>query len=183
MGLRGVPIYFALVILAACAQAPAGRVSVIPGEISSIDSAVRYEAADRVIPLVIRGNPFTGAQEEAAAAIASVLRLPPGWPRASFASTPEAERGRGVRFVLVFNSLDPRLEARELCRNADAIEIAGRAETTRILAAFCIGPRLGSGASVGGAAPATMNPEFSALLDGILQSVFRLRTPRPGNMS
>ena len=181
MGLRSSPIYFALAILAACAQVPVGRVSIIPGETSSIESAVRYEAADGVIPLVI--NPFTGTQDEAAAAIGSVLRLPPGWPRASFASTPRAELGRGVRLVLVFNALEPRLEVRELCRNADGIEIAGRAGTTRILAAFCIGSRLGRGASAGAAAPATMNPEFRALLADILQGVFRFRTRRPDSFS
>ena len=183
MGLRSVSIYFALAILAACAQAPAGRVSIIPGETSSIESAVSYEAADRLIPLVIRGNPFTGTQEEAAAAIGSVLRLPPGWPRASFASTPQAELGRGVRLVLVFNALDPRLAMRELCRNADAIEIAGRAGTTRIMAALCIGPRLGRGASAGAAAPATMTPEFRALLADILDGVFKLKMRRPDMFS
>lgn len=185
--LRSAPIFFALAILAACTQVPVGRVSVIPGQISSIDSAVRYEAADRVIPLVIRGNPFAGTQEEAVAAIGSVLRLPPGWPRASFASTPHAERGRGVRLVLVFNALDPRLEVRELCRNADAIDIAGetaaRAGITRILAAFCIGSRLGRGASASTALSATMNPEFRALLAGVLQGVFRHRRRRPDSFS
>lgn len=183
MGLRSAPIYFALTILAACIQTPAGRVSIIPGETSGIESAVRYEAADRVVPLVIRGNPFAGAQEESAAAIGSVLRLPPGWPRASFASTPRAERGRGVRLVLIFNARDPGLEVRELCRNADAIEIEGRTGTTRILAAFCIGSRLGRGASASSAATATMNPEFGALLARIVQGIFRIRMRRPDAFS
>ena len=188
MSLRSGPIFFALAILAACTQVPTGRVSIISGQISSIDSAVRYEAADRVIPLVIRGNPFTGTQEEAIAAIVAVLRLPPGWPRASFASTPHAQLGRGVRLVLIFNALDPRLEVRELCRNADVIEIAGgtaeRAGTIRILAAFCIGSRLGRGASASATAtaPTTMNPEFRTLLARILQGVFRHRTRRPDSI-
>lgn len=182
MGLRSVSIYFAISILAACGPVPEGRVTIIGGDIGSLDTAVRYEAADRSIPLVIRGNPFVGTQEEAVAEITSVLRLPPGWPRASFASTPEAEQGRGVRLVLVFDALDPRTEARDVCRDTDAIEIAERVETARILAAFCIGPRLGGGASVVSAAPATMTPEFAALLDKVLQNVFKLRSPRPGSM-
>ena len=181
VGLRYIPIYVATAILAACGQVPEGRVSVIPGDTGSLDSAVRYEAADRSIPLVIRGNPFTGTQEDAVAAITSVLRLPPGWPRASFASTPEAERGRGVRLVLVFEPRAPRIEARELCRNAE-IETAEHAGTTRIFAAFCIGQKLSVGASVVGAAPATMNPEFNALLGSVLQNVSRLRTPRVGSI-
>lgn len=171
-----------MAILAACTQVPAGSVSVIPGETTGIDSAVRYEAGDGVVPLVVRGNPFAGTQEEAAAAIASVLRLPPGWPRASFASTAHAEVGQGVRFVLVFNALDPRLEVRQLCRGVEAIEFGPRAEATRVLAAFCVGPRLGRGASARGPAPNAMSPEFNALLDRVLQSVFRLGTPRPGGM-
>ncbi len=175
VNLRCIPTLFALVILAACAQASRGSVSVIPGDISGINSTVRYEAADGVILLVMRGNPFTGTQEQAAAAVASAIRLPPGWPRASFVSTPKAEQEQGIRFVLVFNAVNTGLDVRELCLDAGAIEVAEPSgDTTWIMAAFCLGSQLGRGASTRGPATDAMNPEFRALLESILLQIFTL---------
>ncbi len=183
MNLRRIPTLFALVILAACAQASRGSVSIIPGDIGGINSTVRYEAADGVILLVMRGNPFTGTQEQAGAAVASALRLPPGWPRASFASTPKAEQEQGIRFVLVFNAVNTGLDVRELCLDAGAIEVAEPSgDTTWIMAAFCLGPQLGRGASTRGPAPDVMNPEFRALLESMLLQIFTLRALRPSSM-
>ncbi len=183
MNLRRIPTLFALVILAACAQASRGSVSIIPGDVGGINSTVRYVAADGVILLVIRGNPFTGTQEQAAAAVASALRLPPGWPRASFASTPKAEQEQGIRCVLVCNAVNTGLDVRELCLDTSAIEVAEPSgDTTWIMAALCLGPQLGRGASSRGPAPDVMNPEFRALLESILLQIFALRTPRPSSM-
>ncbi len=183
VNLRRIPTLFALVILAACAQASRGSVSIIPGDVGGINSTVRYVAADGVILLVIRGNPFTGTQEQAAAAVASAMRLPPGWPRASFASTPKAELVQGTRFVLVFNAVNTSLDVRELCLDPGAIEVAEPSgDTTWIMAAFCLGPQLGRGASTRGPAPDVMNPEFRALLESILLQIFALRAPRPSSM-
>ena len=166
-------------LLGACTQVSVGTVSGQSGQIGRHDSAVRYAAADGTIPLVIRGNPFVTPPEEAANAIAAVLRLPPGWPRAGFAADAEAEAGGGVRLVLVFNARDRTLELRALCRNLDAVELGGRGETVLIRAAFCVGRTMSAGATATGAAPEAMNPEFRALLDRMLAVVFRLRTPRP----
>ncbi len=176
--LRTLAIALMAAILAACTQASVGTVSGRSGQIGIHDSAVRYAAADGTVPLVIRGNPFVSSQEEAANAIAEVLRLPPGWPRAGFAATPKAESGAGVRLVLVFNARDRNLELRTLCQNLDAIELGGRGETVVIGAAFCVGQQMSAGAVGSGAAPEAMDPEFRSLLDRMLAVVFRLRSLR-----
>ena len=82
--------------------------------------------------------------------------------------------------VPINNAKSVGLEARELCRDVDAVELAG-STTDRIwiLATFCIGSRLGRGASARGPAPAAMSPEFRNLLDNMLLNLFRIKTSRP----
>lgn len=120
-----------------------------PGEIGDADhsgSLVMNAASDGRIPVVIRGDPFAGNVSNPNSIVAAALRLPPGFSRASFVKTPQAEAGRGERLVLVFDAKDGNLDVRRMCRDLGAVEVGAPDGRLRLAAAFCIGRRLARGA-------------------------------------
>ncbi len=166
-----------IALLAAC-TAPresfvAARSGVI-GDSRAIHAArlVVHEASDGLVPVVIRGDPFAGRVVDPNAIVAGVLRLPPGFSRASFIQTAKAEEGRGGRLVLVFDAENPNLEVRQMCRDLDTVEVAEPDGRLRLSAAFCIGERAARGAVGATTRPQAMNEEFKGFLDHVLNEVF-----------
>jgi len=149
----------------------AGRAGVIGGSRGS-GNFVRYEASDGLVPVVIRGDPFAGQVANPSAIVAGVLRLPPGYPRASFIQTAEAENGRGSRLVVVFDAANPNLEVRLLCLDLDRVEVAEPVGQVRVAAAFCVGTKVARGAVGSTTRAQTMNKEFKRFLVRVLNEVF-----------
>ncbi len=164
-------------LLAACTAPRENFVSARPGVIGdsrAIHAArlVLHEASDGLVPVVIRGDPFAGRVVDSNAIVAGALRLPPGFPRASFIQATKAEEGRGGRLVLVFDAENRNLEVRQMCQDLDAVEVAEADGRLRLSAAFCIGERAARGAVGATTRPQAMNEEFKGFLDRVLNEVF-----------
>ena len=162
-------------LLAACTTSQDSFVAGRAGEIGDSRQAgllVLHEASDGLVPVVIRGDPFAGRLDNPSALVVEPLRLPPGFPRASFIQTPEAERGRGGRLVLVFDAEDPNLEVHRLCRDLNSVEVGGPDARLTLAAAYCVGPRVARGAVGNISRPDSMNTEFKRFLDRMLGEVF-----------
>lgn len=164
-----------VLLLAACVTPRESFIASRPGEIGESRQAgflVLHEASDGLVPVVIRGDPFAGRSANSNALVVENLRLPPGFPRARFIQTAEAEEGRGERLVLVFDAENPNLEVRQMCRDLDAVEIAEADGRLRLSAVFCIGNRVARGAVGAVPRPDFMNTEFKRFLDRMLNEVF-----------
>ncbi len=153
----------------------AGRAGEIGGGSRGSGDLVVYEASDGLVPVVIRGDPFAGQVANPNDIVAGVLRLPPGYPRASFIQTAEAENGRGSRLVVVFDAANPNLEVRRLCLDLDGVEVAAPVGQVRLSAAFCVGARVARGAVGSTPRPQAMNKEFKRFLARVLNEVFPIR--------
>lgn len=165
-----------LVALLAACTAPRERfVAPRLGEIGDSRQGgmlVVHEASDGLVPVAIRGDAFAGRLANPNALVADSLRLPPGFARASFVRTVEAEAGRGQRLVLVFDAEDPNLEVRRLCRDLNSVEVGEPDGRLTIAAAYCIGERVARGAAGATTRPRAMNEEFKRFLDRVLNEVF-----------
>jgi len=148
----------------------AGRAGDLTG--GRVSSLVRYEASDGRISVVIRGDPFAGQVANPNAVVAGVLRLPPGYPRAKFFQTANAEIGRGTRLIVVFDAANPNLNVRQLCLDLDSVEVAKPVGQARLSAAFCEGGKLARGAVGSTPRPQAMDKEFKRFLDKVLIAVF-----------
>ena len=94
-------------LLAACTAPRESFVAARPGVIGDSRNSghlVLHEASDGLVPVVIRGDPFAGRVVDSNAIVAGALRLPPGFPRASFIQTERAEEG--PRHAAVFSRFD-----------------------------------------------------------------------------
>ncbi len=164
-------------LLAACTAPRETFIAARPGVIGDSRAnhaaqLVFHEASDGIVPVVIRGDPFAGRVVDPDAIVAEALRLPPGFPRASFIQAEKAEEGRGGRLVLVFDAENPNLEVRQMCQDLDAVEVGEADGRLRLSAAFCIGERVARGAVGATPRPQAMSEEFKGFLDRVLNEVF-----------
>ncbi len=172
-----------IALLAACTAPRESFVAARPGVIGDSRNSghlVLHEASDGLVPVVIRGDPFAGRLANPNALVADFLRLPPGFPRARFIQTANAEEGRGERLVLVFDAEDPNLEVQRLCRDLSAVEVAEPDGRLRLSAAFCVGERVARGAVGAVLRPDSMNTEFKRFLNRVLNEVFPFFSRRIG---
>ena len=160
-------------LLAACTAPRETFVAARPGEIGSSRESgllVLHEASDGLVPVVIRGDPFAGRLANPSASVADLLRLPPGFPRARFVETAEAEGGE--RLVLVFDAKAPHLVVSRLCRDLSGVELGEPGTSLTAAAAYCIGQRMARGAVGGVPRPDSLSTEFKRFVDRLLGEVF-----------
>lgn len=170
-------------LLAACTAPQESFLAARPGVIGDSRNSghlVLHDASDGLVRVVIRGDPFAGQVVNPSDVVAGVLRLPPGFPRASFTRAAKAEEGRGERLVLVFDPETPNLEVRQMCRDLDSVEVAEAVGRLRLSAAYCIGERVARGAVGATTRPRAMNEEFKGFLDRVLNEVFPFFSRRIG---
>ncbi len=152
----------ALLLIAAatagCAQLGAGARS----EVSPFyrPSLVNYVAREGTFPLVVHGDPFDLPAGRTAEAVRGATTLPAWAQRAALVADRDAEEGRGLRLVIIFDPVDPNLTARRVCGNLDEVETNPPSGGLHVLAAFCRAGEWITDASLRGARPAS--PEDSA---------------------
>ena len=161
----------ALLLLAAaaagCAQIGAGTRS----EVSAFyrPSLVNYAAREGTFPMVVHGDPFDLLAGRTAEAARSVTTLPAWAARAALVADADAEEGRGLRLVVIFDPVDPNLTARRVCGDLDEVETNPPSGSVHVLAAFCRAGEWITDASLRSPRPsAPDDPEFRELMDRVI---------------
>ena len=165
-------------MLAACAATVTSQdlISVRPGEAVAIDPTIRTLTSAGVVPLVIHGHPF---MQPAAAftpspgnAITDALRMPASFAKSEFVQTPEAQAGKGLRLVLVFDPKDRETALRAACGDASGVEFAEPGERLSVSVAVCNNDSFRWGAVAETTRPELMDEDFASFLNGILITIF-----------
>ena len=132
---------------------------------------VRHASASGEMAMEVYGSPFGSTDAGSASAIASGLKMPPGFGEARFTTTPDPKRAK-QRVVLVFNAVHPSPGGDAVCGNLKAIQLGPTADPMRVEMALCSSGDWVSQATVVG--PRGSSPNDPAFRKTVEDGLFEL---------